>query len=168
MSYHMKIMPSRPEAAARHKKTPVTVGLSLASSREIVWRPTGDKAIAQRAAYAAALSDGTSTLHNVPHSDDIEGNLGILRQLGVDIWEAADTSYVIGGRGCISRIRLADPSPPACAVSSPARLATCNDDLGSCVVTIIDDGERAAITWCGSGRAGNPALLDDLLARLPQ
>ena len=53
----------------------------------------------QRAAFAAALSDGTSTLHNVPHSDDIEGNLGILRQLGVDIWEAADTSYVIGGRG---------------------------------------------------------------------
>jgi 3-phosphoshikimate 1-carboxyvinyltransferase len=99
MSYHMKIMPSRPEAAARHKKTPVTVGLSLASSREIVWRPPGDKAIAQRAAFAAALSDGTSTLHNVPHSDDIEGNLGILRQLGVDIWEAADTSYVIGGRG---------------------------------------------------------------------
>jgi coenzyme F420 hydrogenase subunit beta len=99
MSYHMKIMPSRPEAAARHKKTPVTVGLSLASAREIVWRPPGDKAIAQRAAFAAALSDGTSTLHNVPHSDDIEGNLGILRQLGVDIWEAADTSYVIGGRG---------------------------------------------------------------------
>ena len=99
MSYHMKIMPSRPEAAGRGKKAPVTVGLSFASAREIVWRPPGDKAIAQRAAFAAALSDGTSTLHNVPHSDDIEGNLGILRQLGVDIWEAADTSYVIGGRG---------------------------------------------------------------------
>jgi 3-phosphoshikimate 1-carboxyvinyltransferase len=99
MSYHMKIMPSHPEAAGRGKKAPVTVGLSFASAREIVWRPPGDKAIAQRAAFAAALSDGTSTLHNVPHSDDIEGNLGILRQLGVDIWEAADTSYVIGGRG---------------------------------------------------------------------
>ena len=101
MSYHMRIVPSRPEAAGagRRQKTPVTVGLSLTSAREIVWRPPGDKAIAQRAAFAAALSDGTSTLHNVPHSDDIEGNLGILRQLGVDIWEAADTSYVIGGRG---------------------------------------------------------------------
>ena len=101
MSYHMKITPSRPEAAGagRREKTPVTVGLSLTSAREIVWRPPGDKAIGQRAALAAALSDGTSTLHNVPHSDDIEGNLGILRQLGVDIWEAADTSYVIGGRG---------------------------------------------------------------------
>jgi coenzyme F420 hydrogenase subunit beta len=101
MSYHMRITPSRPEttAAGRRKKAPVTVGLSLTSARDIVWRPPGDKAIAQRAAFAAALSDGTSTLHNVPHSDDIEGNLGILRQLGVDIWEAADTSYVIGGRG---------------------------------------------------------------------
>jgi coenzyme F420 hydrogenase subunit beta len=101
MSYHMRIAPSGSDATAagRHKKAPVTVGLSLASAREIVWRPPGDKAIAQRAAFAAALSDGTSTLHNVPHSDDIEGNLGILRQVGVDIWEAADTSYVIGGRG---------------------------------------------------------------------
>ena len=95
----------------RREKISVTVGLSLASSREIVWRPPGDKAIAQRAAFAAALSDGTSTIHNVPHSDDIEGNLGILRQLGVDIWEAADASYVIGGRGlrglrCQRRDRL--------------------------------------------------------------
>ena len=101
MSHHMRIMPSRPErpVPAGVKKTPVTIGLDVTSAREIVWRPPGDKAIAQRAAFAAALSDGTSTLHNVPHSDDIEGNLGILRQLGVDIWEAADTSYVIGGRG---------------------------------------------------------------------
>ncbi len=101
MSYHMRIMPSGAEApgVGKRDKAPVTIGLSLAAARELVWRPPGDKAIAQRAAFAAALSDGTSTLHNVPHSDDIEGNLGILRQLGVDIWEAADTSYVIGGRG---------------------------------------------------------------------
>jgi len=98
MASHMRIMPSRPEAAGR-QRAPVTVGLNFASAREIVWRPPGDKAIAQRAAFAAALSDGTSSLNNVPHSDDIEGNLGILRQLGADIWEAADTSYVIGGRG---------------------------------------------------------------------
>lgn len=74
---------------------------------------------------------------------------------------------VIGGRGCISRLRVAEPTPPLCAVSSPARLATSGDELGSCVVTIIDDGTRAAITWCGSGRAGAPHLLDELLARLP-
>ncbi len=73
---------------------------------------------------------------------------------------------VIGGRGCISRISLAEPAPLLCAVSSPARLASDADDLGSCVVTIIDDGARAAITWCGSGRAGDPRLLDALLANL--
>jgi coenzyme F420 hydrogenase subunit beta len=99
MSQHMRIMPSRDATAAARNKAAVTIGLNLASAREIVWRPPGDKAIAQRAAFAAALSDGTCSLNNVPHSDDIEGNLSILRQLGVDIWEAADTSFVIGGRG---------------------------------------------------------------------
>ena len=71
---------------------------------------------------------------------------------------------VIGGRGCVSSIRVAEPAPPLCAVSSPARLASATDDLGSCVVTVIDDGTRAAITWCGSGRAGDGSLLDELLA----
>ena len=73
--------------------------LDPAKPREIVWRPPGDKAIAQRATFAAALAEGTSAIHNVPQSDDLESNFGILRQLGVDIWEAADTSFVIGGRG---------------------------------------------------------------------
>jgi coenzyme F420 hydrogenase subunit beta len=101
MAHHTPIRPNYQgkAAAGGRDKAPVTVGLNLASTREIVWRPPGDKAIAQRAAFAAALADGTSTIHNVPQSDDIESNLGILRQLGVDIWEAADTSFVIGGRG---------------------------------------------------------------------
>ncbi|MGB6428221.1 MAG: Coenzyme F420 hydrogenase/dehydrogenase, beta subunit C-terminal domain, partial [Methyloceanibacter sp.] len=119
MSSHMRIMPSRPEAAGQRERAPVTVGLNLASAREIVWRPPGDKAIAQRAAFAAALADGTSALNNVPHSDDIEGNLGILRQLGADIWEAADTSYVIGGRG-LRGLRLAQKG----STLSPGNSAT--------------------------------------------
>jgi hypothetical protein len=53
-------------------------------------------------------------------------------------------------------------------VSSPARLAAAADPLGGCVITVIDDGDRAAITACGSGLAGTPAaaadLLDELLA----
>jgi hypothetical protein len=73
---------------------------------------------------------------------------------------------LVGGRGCVSRIKLATPMPPACAVSSPSRLASEGDELGSSVVTIVDDGERAAITWCGSGRAGSPHLLDELLTLL--
>ena len=96
MSYHMRIMPSRPEAAGagRREKTPVTIGLEsdkrprdrLASSGRQGHRPA-------RRLRGRALRTGRARIHNVPHSDDIEGNLGILRQLGVDIWEAADTSY---------------------------------------------------------------------------
>nr|MBA3462512.1 hypothetical protein [Deltaproteobacteria bacterium] len=75
---------------------------------------------------------------------------------------------VVGGRACLSKIRLDFPLAPACAVSSPARLATATDPLGACVVTILDDGTRAAITVCGSGLAGTHAganaLIDELLA----
>jgi len=79
---------------------------------------------------------------------------------------------VVGGRACLSRIRLDVPMPPACAVSSPARLASKADPLGSCVITILDDGTHAAITACGSGIGGTPddaadlidALLDELRA----
>jgi coenzyme F420 hydrogenase subunit beta len=99
MAYHMRISPSQASGAGRREETPVTIALDLTSAHEIHWRPPGDKSIAQRAAFAAALTDGTSTIRNVPRSDDIESNLAILRQLGVDIWEAADTSIVIGGRG---------------------------------------------------------------------
>ncbi len=53
-------------------------------------------------------------------------------------------------------------------MSSPARLATAGDPLGGCVVTVLDDGVRAAITVCGSGIAGTDrtaaAVLDELLA----
>jgi len=75
---------------------------------------------------------------------------------------------VVGGRACLSRIRVDAPVPPSCAVSSPSRLATARDPLGACVVTVVDDGDRAAITVCGSGLAGTAAgargLLDEILA----
>ncbi len=99
MSHHMRMGSDAKAAAGRRERTPVTIAFDATSAREIVWRPPGDKAIAQRAAFAAALADGTSTIRNIPQSLDIENNLAILRQLGVDIWEAADASIVIGGRG---------------------------------------------------------------------
>jgi hypothetical protein len=75
---------------------------------------------------------------------------------------------VIGGRALLSRIALDTPVPPLYAVSSPSRLATENDPVGGCVITIVDDGSHGAITVCGSGFAGTPqaasALLDRLLA----
>jgi coenzyme F420 hydrogenase subunit beta len=99
MSYHMRIGAAPTAGAGRGEAVPVTIGFDVTSSREIVWRPPGDKAIAQRGAFAAALADGTSTIRNFPQSEDIENNLAILRQLGVDVWEAADASIVLGGRG---------------------------------------------------------------------
>jgi 3-phosphoshikimate 1-carboxyvinyltransferase len=99
MSFHMRIGSAPVAGGGRRPGTFVTIGFDVTSAREIHWRPPGDKAIAQRAAFAAALTDGTSTIRNIPQSDDMESNLSILRQLGVDIWEAADASIVIGGRG---------------------------------------------------------------------
>jgi hypothetical protein len=74
---------------------------------------------------------------------------------------------VLGGRGCVSKIVLSTPSPAACAVSSPAKMATASDPLGGCVVTIVDDGRTAAITLCGSGTLAEPSVLDEALATLP-
>ena len=75
---------------------------------------------------------------------------------------------VLGGRACLSRIRIDAPIPPSCAVSSPSRYASPTDPLGACVITVVDDGTRAAITVCGSGIAGTDAtarsLLEELLA----
>jgi hypothetical protein len=77
-------------------------------------------------------------------------------------------SDVLGGRACVSRIRIDSPVPAACAVSSPSRLATTGDPSGASVITVVDDGDRAAITVCGSGLAGSHAgaraLLDEILA----
>ena len=76
---------------------------------------------------------------------------------------------VLGGRACVSRIRIDTPLPPACAVSSPSRDASPGDPLGASVVTVVDDGDRAALTVCGSGLAGTAAgarsLLDDIVAQ---
>lgn len=76
---------------------------------------------------------------------------------------------VIGGRALVSRIAVDAPIPPMCAVSSPSRLATADDPIGGCVITILDDGTHHAITVCGSGFAGTSgsasALLDQLLER---
>ena len=65
---------------------------------------------------------------------------------------------LLGGRACVSRIRLDDPGPPACAVSSPP-------SHDGWVITVIDDGRAAGITLCGKGASDD--LLHRLLALLP-
>lgn len=84
-------------------------------------------------------------------------------------WMMGDLPAALGGRGCLSVIRLREwTSPPLVAVSSPAILAGLGEPIGSAVVTLVDDGERAMITASGSGIAGDrasaAALLDELLA----
>ena len=78
---------------------------------------------------------------------------------------------IIGGRALLSRIAMDAPVPHVCAVSSPSRLASAADPFGGCVITIVDDGARGAITICGSGFVGTPAtvtaFLDELLAVAP-
>ncbi len=64
---------------------------------------------------------------------------------------------LIGGRGCVSKIR----GEPAVAVSSPARLATEADPFGSCVITVVGAGPRAAMTVASSG-LDPEALLDEI------
>ncbi|MEO8842205.1 MAG: hypothetical protein ABI591_05330 [Kofleriaceae bacterium] len=69
---------------------------------------------------------------------------------------------IIGGRALLSRIVMDVAMPPMCAASSPSRLATDADPTGGCVITILDDGARAAITVAGSG-VGAGALLEELV-----
>jgi hypothetical protein len=75
---------------------------------------------------------------------------------------------VIGGRALLSRIAMDVPVPAMLAASSPSRLASDGDPVGGCVISIVDDGTRGAITVCGSGFAGTAAraagFLDELLA----
>jgi hypothetical protein len=77
---------------------------------------------------------------------------------------------VIGGRACLSKITVDAPLPASAAVSSPARLATPDDPLGGCVLTILEDSAHSAITACGSGLAGSTKaatdLIDELLAAI--
>jgi len=79
---------------------------------------------------------------------------------------------LIGGRGCVSRIDLrtarehAPTTRAMCAVSSPAQIASRTDALGGCVITVIDHGNAAGITLCGSGVAGSHAAADKLLDEL--
>ncbi|MGE5186058.1 MAG: hypothetical protein ACM31C_28575 [Acidobacteriota bacterium] len=65
---------------------------------------------------------------------------------------------LLGGRACVSRIRIDEPAPPACAVSSPP-------SHDGWVVTVVDDGRSAGITLCGAGASED--LLHRLLTLLP-
>ncbi len=65
---------------------------------------------------------------------------------------------VLGGRGCLSSLRL--PSPPASplwAASAPALDPTPGDPRGGTVVTVVHGAGELAITVSGTGLAGTAA-----------
>lgn len=71
---------------------------------------------------------------------------------------------LIGGRACLSKLRLDGIAcPPAIAVSSAAQIASERDPLGGCVLTIIESAISATVTLCGTGRASDAALLDEIV-----
>ena len=70
----------------------LSVALDPDGPIEIVWRPPGDKSIAQRATFAAAIADGTTEIRNVPPGDDVQRNLAILGELDVDVWHVTGSS----------------------------------------------------------------------------
>jgi len=148
----------RPVADEDRRAAPAetAIRISLDESRrdDVVFRPRGDKSISQRAMFAAALAQGTSSVRNVPASDDLQCNLAVLRQLGVDVWEAADSSYVVAGRGlrglaapAAGQRSTSETRPPPRAFSSVCSLAA-PENSGSTAMRSC-----AAVRWIG----GRPA-----------
>jgi hypothetical protein len=85
----------------------------------------------------------------------------------------ASISRVLGGRACLSILRLGAEiaaAPPLVAVSSPGLLPSILDPIGSTVLTAIGDDRGATITASGCGRTGDAdgaeAILDRLQAAL--
>jgi hypothetical protein len=85
----------------------------------------------------------------------------------------APISRVLGGRACLSMLRLGAEvaaAPPLVAVSSPGLLPSILDPIGSTVLTAIGDDRGATVTASGCGRTGDAdgagAFLDRLLAAL--
>lgn len=62
-------------------------------------RPPGSKSITNRALLVASLAQGTSHLTGALKSVDTELMAAALRQMGVDIAEPDDTSFVVRGTG---------------------------------------------------------------------
>ncbi|GBQ87182.1 5-enolpyruvylshikimate-3-phosphate synthase [Acetobacter nitrogenifigens DSM 23921 = NBRC 105050] len=65
--------------------------------------PPGSKSITNRALPLAALSEGVSRLTGALKSDDTRYMAAALRQMGVDVQEPDDTTFVVTGTGNLKR-----------------------------------------------------------------
>ncbi|SNX28153.1 3-phosphoshikimate 1-carboxyvinyltransferase [Polynucleobacter meluiroseus] len=68
----------------------------------------GSKSISNRVLLLAALSAGTTTLHNLLDADDTQVMRNALRALGVSVTDHADQTCVVNGCGGVFPVRSAD------------------------------------------------------------
>src|SRR3712207_616117 len=61
-------------------------------------REPGDKSISHRAVIFGAIAEGQTVIHGLLRGQDVLATIQALRDLGVSIYEAAD-SLIIEGRG---------------------------------------------------------------------
>jgi 3-phosphoshikimate 1-carboxyvinyltransferase len=83
------------------------------------FRPPGSKSITNRALVAAALAEGTSTIHNALDADDTSAMIVCLRALGIEIDRGEDG--VIEASGCGGALPNASASLDARLSGTTAR-----------------------------------------------
>ena len=81
-------------------------------------RLPGSKSISNRVLLLAALSDGTTEVRDLLHSDDTERMLDALRILGVKVESLGGNAYRVTGCGGNFPIRK-----PSCFLAMRARLS---------------------------------------------
>lgn len=79
-----------------------------ALNEPFIWPVPGSKSITNRALVLAALSEGTTHLTGVLHSDDTRHMRTALQQLGIEIRDEDETTLAVTG----GRSRLRPPSTP--------------------------------------------------------
>lgn len=163
-TFQIPVLPGEPEDPERRFRRVVPSAMSVrfadgvpepyeafeARARAILAREASAQGLCTRLLAAARAAPGSVAWKRKTFSTGRPGWLDRIAE-------------VVGGRASLSRINLDVRLPPACAASSPARIASKTDPLGACVITILDDGTHSAITACGSGLAGTPDDAADLI-----
>ena len=78
----------------------------LGGAIEATWTVPGSKSMTNRGLVLAALSEGTTELRGVLHSDDTRHMANALRGMGIDVENVGETTMVV--RGGKSKLRVPD------------------------------------------------------------
>ena len=82
----------------------------LGGSMTATWTVPGSKSMTNRGLVLAALSEGTTTLHGVLHSDDTRHMANALVAMGIEVENVGETTMVV--RGGKSRLRRPEGDAP--------------------------------------------------------